>query len=124
MDKKEFDKWYRENIGVMAKLGVFHPESQSGKTVHLAVASVRPEILMLHERINRIEQMIQNLENVSDENKEKLKIPVKQIKMTVESFESEDEPKVAKKKVEKPKKEARRKPEPKSSTGGWQINKR
>lgn len=132
MNKDDFDKWYRENIDVMANLGVFHPESQSGKTVHLAIASVRPEILMINERINRLENMIRALENIPDEIKEQIQAPVKEIKMTVEGMETKKKPKAKappkkpaapKTKTASPSKKAAPK-KPKAQSGGWQINKR
>lgn len=108
MDKKQFEEWYRDNIETMASLGVFHPESSFGKTVHLAIASMQPQINTINDRLKNIERILET-DYVPPETKKKLKAPVKKIVM--ESVELEEKVEEVKKRVERPK------------GSGWQIGK-
>jgi hypothetical protein len=105
MTKDEFRKWYREHIEIMALMGVFHPDSPSGKTVHLSIASVSPMISRLDARLKKIE--------------EKLEIVGEEIDLVEAPL---IEPPKTEKKVAAPKKRAapvKKKKEPAKS--GWQI---
>lgn len=59
MNKEEFERWYRDNIETMATLGVFHPDSPYGRTVHLAVASIQPQLDEIMNRLSSIEKKLE-----------------------------------------------------------------
>lgn len=114
MNKKEFEKWYRDNIDIMSQLGVFHPDSPFGKTVHLAIASLMPQIEILTQRINNIEEILSKKDLVSDSDKKHLEKKIEKIKTT--PIVIDKKPKTTKSKqktkVDQPKKTE------------WQIGKR
>lgn len=129
MNKKEFDAWYRSNLVTMAKLGVLHPDSTAGKTVHLAVASIQPQINEIHSRLNRIENLLTQINNVSEETLAELKAPIEQIKVQADEIldpfvledNTKEEPKPKKPKKKPTASKPKTKPKPKST--GWQIAK-
>lgn len=55
MDRAAFDAWFIENLDRMVALGVMHPNSPAGKTVHLALSSVEPRLADLQARIEALE---------------------------------------------------------------------
>lgn len=55
MTRAEFDQWFVENLDLMASLGVMHPNSALGRSLHLAIAAVNPRMAALEARIAALE---------------------------------------------------------------------
>lgn len=55
MTRAEFDAWFLANIDLMAGLGVMHPNSALGRSLHLAIAAVAPRIAALEARVLALE---------------------------------------------------------------------
>lgn len=127
MDKEQFDTWYRENIETMSMLGVLHPDSPFGKTVHLAIASLQPQINTINDRLSNIEKIL-DTDYVPSETKQKIKAPVAEVvKKTVELEKKVEEIQTRTRTRKprtppKPEKKVEKVEQPKSS-GGWQISK-
>jgi hypothetical protein len=121
MTKDEFRAWYKQHIEIMALMGVFHPDSPSGKTVHLSLASVQPMITDLDERLKQIEDRLDLL--IDGKVRER---PVEAPKPKIVEPPVMEEKKPVKKSVTKKRAAPKSKAAPKKETkkpvsSGWQI---
>lgn len=101
MKKEDFEKWYRENLDIMVQMGVFHPDSPFGKTVHLAVASVQPQLDLINARLMNLERELNtsvNLDQIQSTKIEKPKPKTVTLKKEVSKPKSTTDKKPAKKK--------------------------
>lgn len=55
MTRAEFETWFLANLDLMVGLGVMHPNSALGRSLHLAIAAVAPRLSALEARIAALE---------------------------------------------------------------------